>query len=126
MGNMIAHLVNVNGAFLFKPDKKIYTNIPGGFESFYLQGGLLFLKRTLYGDKNAEKIFWWLLLGIMNELGYQWNHAVPCLYYKWDETFGMIVWLSFIDDMLIVCAGDAMESIKEKFTKTVDCNDLEK
>ena len=28
------------------------------------------------------------------------------------KKFGLIVWLSFIDDMLIVCSADAMESIK--------------
>ena len=37
---------------------------------------------------------------------------------------GLIVWLSFIDDMLIVCMEDAMETIKKKFTETVDCDDI--
>ena len=127
MGNMIGHLVDVNDAFLlgeFKPDEKIYMKIPWGFEKFCPQGRLLFLKRTLYSVRNAAKEFWRLLLQIINELGYQWNHANPCLYYKCDDKFGLSVWLSFIDDMLIVCAGDGMESIKKKFTETVDCNDI--
>ena len=49
---MIAHLVDVNSAFLlgeFKPDKKIYLKIAWGFKTIYPQGGLLFSKRTLYG-----------------------------------------------------------------------------
>ena len=74
MGNMIAHLVDVNGAFLlgeFKPHEKIYMRIPWGFEKFYLESGLLFFERTLYGVKNAAKSFWRLLLRIMNELWYQ-------------------------------------------------------
>ena len=82
---MIAHLVDVSGAFLlgeFKPDEKIYMKIPWGFEKFYPDSGLLFLKRTMYGLKNAAKLFWQLLLGIMNELGYKQNRADPCLYYK--------------------------------------------
>ena len=58
----------------------------------------------------------------MNERGYQQNCADPCLYYKWDDKFGLIVWLSLIDDMLIVCAEDTMECVKKKFTETVDCN----
>ena len=41
-----------------------------------------------------------------------------------NETFGLIVWLSFIDDMLIVCAENAMDSIKKKFMETVDCDDI--
>ena len=98
--------------------------IPWGFELFYLQGGLLFLERILYGVNNAVKAFWRLLLGIMNELGYLQNHANPCLYYHWDDKFGLIVWLCFIYDMLIVCTQDAMESVKKTFTETVNCNDI--
>ena len=57
MGNMITHLVDVNGAFLLgeiKPGKKIYMKIKWGFEKF---SGLLFLKWTLYGVKKAAKHF---------------------------------------------------------------------
>ena len=93
-------------------------------QDIFPQGGLLSSKRTLYGVKNAAKAFWRLRLGTMNELGYQQNHAAPCLYYKCNDKFGLIVWLSFIDDMLIVCAEDAMESVKKKFTNAVDCNDI--
>ena len=56
MGGFAAHLVDVNGAFLlgqFKPEEKIYMKIPLGFKKFYPSGGLLFLKCTLYGIKNA-------------------------------------------------------------------------
>ena len=73
-GKLSAHLVNVNGAFLlgeFKPREKIDMKIPWGFEKFYPHGGLLFLKRTLYGVKNAAKAFWRLVIGIMNKCGYK-------------------------------------------------------
>ena len=53
--------------------------IQQGFKTFYPQGGLLFLKRTLYGVKTAGKAFGQLLLGIMNELGHQQNQAEPSL-----------------------------------------------
>ena len=74
MGSVAAHLVDVNGAFLlgqFKPTERIYMKILLGFKKFYPLGGLLFLKCTLYGVKNAAKAFWNLLLSIMNELGYK-------------------------------------------------------
>ena len=60
----------------------------------------------------------------MNELGNQQNCADPCLYYKWDKKCGLIVWLSSIDDMLIVCVEDAMESIKTNYMKIEDCDDI--
>ena len=122
-------MVDVNGVFLFgefKLDEKIYMKISHGCEKLYPQGGLLCLKGTLYGVKNAPKAFWRLLLGIRSELGYEQNHANPCLYYKWHEKYGLIVWLSFIDYMLIVCMEDAMESIKKKFTETVEFDDIGK
>ena len=107
MGGFAAHLVDMNGAFLlgqFKPKEKIYMNIPLGFKKFYQSGGLLFLKHTLYGVKNAAKAFWKLLMGIMDELRYEQNCVDPCLYYKWDSQIGLIVWLSFIDNMLVICS----------------------
>ena len=59
----------------------------------------------------------------MNELGSRQTRADPCLYYEWDKKFGLIVQLSFINDMLIVCSEDTMVSIKKKFTETMDCDD---
>ena len=35
----------------------LFMKISCGFEHFYLQGGLLFLKQMLYGVKNAAKAF---------------------------------------------------------------------
>ena len=59
----------------------------------------------------------------MNELGYARNCTDPCVYYKWDEDHGLIVWLSFIDDMLIVYSDAAMTNMKKQFNM-VDCDDI--
>ena len=37
---------------------------------------------------------------------------------------GLIMWISFIDDMLVVCDKKYMAKIKQKLTSTVDCDDL--
>ena len=37
---------------------------------------------------------------------------------------GLIMWISFIDDMLVVCDKKYMANIKQKFTSTVDCDDM--
>ena len=127
MSGWAAHIVDVNGAFLlgeFKENEHIYMKVPKGFECFYSSDVLLYLRKTLYGVKNAAKAFWRLLLGIMNSMGYKRNHADPCLYYKWDSTVGLIMWISFIDDMLVVCNEKYMDDVKQKFTNTVDCDDM--
>ena len=127
MTGWAAHIVDVNGAFLlgeFRENEHIYMKVPKGFEGFYSSDVLLYLHKTLYGVKNAAKAFWRLLLGIMNAMGYKRNRADPCLYYKWDSTMGLIMWISFIDDMLVLCNEKYMDDIKQKFTNTVDCDDM--
>ena len=37
---------------------------------------------------------------------------------------GLIMWISFIDDMLVVCDKTYMAKIKQKFTSTMDCDDM--
>ena len=127
MSGWAAHIVDVNGAFLlgeFKENEHIYMKVPKGFERFFSLDVLLYLRKTLYGVKNAAKAFWRLLLGIMNSMGYKRNCADPCLYYKWDSTMGLIMWISFIDDMLVVCNEKYMDDVKQKFTNTVYCEDM--
>ena len=36
---------------------------------------------------------------------------------------GLIIWISFIDDMLVVCDKKYMAKIKQEFTGTVDRED---
>ena len=117
MSGWAAHIVDVNGAFLlreFKENEHIYMKVPKGFDHFYSSDVLLYLRKTLYGVKNAAKAFLRLLLGIMNSMGYKRNRADPCLYYKWDSTMGLIMWISFIDDMLVVCDEKYMDDVKPK------------
>ena len=80
MSGWAAHIVDVNGAFLlgeFRENEHIYMKIPKGLEQFYSPDVLLYLRKTLYGVKNAAKAFWRLLFGIMNSMGYKRNHTDP-------------------------------------------------
>ena len=88
-----------------------------GFQKLLSMRLIVVSKTDSVWGQNAGKAFWRWLLGILNKLVYMWNRADPCLYYKWNKKFGSIVCLSFIDDMLIVCSADAMESIKERSWK---------
>ena len=60
MSGWAAHIVDVNGAFLlgeFRENEHIYMKVPKGFERFYSSDVLLYLRKTLYGVKNAAKAF---------------------------------------------------------------------
>ena len=37
---------------------------------------------------------------------------------------GLIMWISFIDNMLVVCNEKYMADVKQKFTNTMDCDDM--
>jgi hypothetical protein len=60
MADMIAHVVDVKGAFLhgeFEDGEKIYMKIPKGFEKYFLAESVLMLLKFLYGLKQAAKAF---------------------------------------------------------------------
>jgi hypothetical protein len=84
----IAHLVDVNGAFLqseFEKDpvteetRRVYMEIPQGLEKEVEKTcspwyeWVIELLKTLYGTKQAAKRFWLFLLNIFRKLGYKYN-----------------------------------------------------
>ena len=40
------------------------------------------------------------------------------------RSYDWVDWLSFIDDMLIICKEEGMAMVKKQFTGTVDCDDI--
>ena len=60
MASMIAHVVNVKGAFLhcdFEDSKKIHMKLPRKFEKHFLERSVILLLKCLYGLKQAAKAF---------------------------------------------------------------------
>ena len=122
-----AEIIDVKGAFLkasFDPKHKVYMEIPKGFRKFYPKNVLLLLKKTLYGVKNAAKAFWLVLLKIMASIGLLCSKADPCLYYTWDAVYGLIIILSWIDDLLIFGKCEGVLHYKRKITDLIDCDDI--
>jgi hypothetical protein len=65
MADMIAHVVDVKGAFShseFEDDEKIHMKITKGFEKHFPAESVLLLLKCLYGLKQAAKAFWRQLL----------------------------------------------------------------
>jgi len=60
MAGMIAHVVDVKGAFLhgdFEDGEKIHMKIARGFEKHFPERSVILLKKCLYGLKQAVKAF---------------------------------------------------------------------
>ena len=122
-----AEIIDVKGAFLkasFDPKHKVYMEIPKGFKKFYPKNMLLLLKKTLYGVKNAAKAFWLVLLNIMASIGLLCSTADPCLYYTWDAVYGLIIILSWIDDLLIFGKHEGVLHYNKQITDLIDCDDI--
>jgi hypothetical protein len=60
MASMLAHVVDVKGAFLhgeFEDGEIIHMKVPQGFEKHFPEGSVLLLLKCLYGLKQAAKAF---------------------------------------------------------------------
>ena len=124
-----AEIIDVKGAFLkasFDPKHKVYMEIPKGFEKFYPKNVLLLLKKTLNCLKNAAKAFWLVQLKIMASIGLLCSKADPCLYYTWHAVYGLIVILSWIDNLLMFGKCEGVLHYKKKITDLllIDCDHI--
>ncbi len=88
MASMIAHIVDVKGAFLhgeFEDGEKVHMAISCGFEKHFPADSVILLKKCLYGLKQAARAFWRQLLQAAKKMGLTRSSADPCLYYKWND-----------------------------------------
>jgi hypothetical protein len=86
--------------------------VPEGFEEFYGTYVLLLLLQTIYyGLKQAAMAFWRELVKALTDMKFKRSSADPCLYYCW-TMYGLVVWLSWIDECLVVGDKRAVEAAK--------------
>jgi hypothetical protein len=114
MADMLAHVVDVKGAFLhgeIEDGEIIHMKAPQGFEKHISEGSALFLKKFLYGLKQAAKAFWRQLLHATSAMGFKQSIADPCLYYRLVEE-QLVMMISWIDANAIV--GQESEVINLK------------
>ena len=105
----IGWVVDVNGAFLLgefkKGDPEIYMDIPQGMEKWYTkytEPVVAKLKKCIYGTKQAAKYYYDKVVTVMKDMQCERSKADPCLFFKWDPTWGLVMWLTWIDDKLCI------------------------
>jgi hypothetical protein len=126
MAGFYGTILDVRGAFLngiFEDGIVLYMHVPQGFEKYYPPNHLLKLLRTIYGLKQAAIAFWKEVQKAFLDMGYKRSKADPCLYYKWTE-LGLVAWVSWVDDFLIVGAKEAVMMAKEEMIKRFECDDV--
>ena len=129
MANWASHLLDVKGAFLLgnfeETDEKIYMEVPQGFEKYYDPTKvLLLLLRTTYGLKQAAYTFWKELLKAFRSMGFARSKADPCLYFSWTAKHGLILWISWIDDCVVMGKKEGVEWAQKEMQKRFDCDDV--
>jgi hypothetical protein len=60
------------------------------------------MQRTIYGSVQAARAFWMELQKAFTAMGYTRSAADPCLYFRWDDDGELCVWLTWIDDCIIM------------------------
>jgi hypothetical protein len=125
MASMLAHVVDVKGAFLhgeFEDGEIIHLKVPQGFEKHFPKGSVLLLLKCLYGLKQAAKAFWRQLLRAATTMGLKQSTADPCLYYKWVDG-RLIMMMSWIDDNAIVRQESDVTDLKKALMDQFKCED---
>ena len=121
-----AVLVDVRGAFLlgeWESDREIFMEVPKGWAKYYEPDSVLKLLKTVYGARQSAKRFWILLLKVMDEMHFARSKADPCLYFKWDTKYGLLLIISWIDDLAILGTRAGVEATKDELFKHFDCDD---
>ena len=79
------------------------------------------LLNTIYGLKNAAKVFWKELAKAFGAMKCKRSDADTCMYYKWDVA-GLIVWLSWIYDCDRFGNKEAVEESRNEMIQLFDCD----
>lgn len=127
MAGYNAYMVDVKGAFLhgqFDGGETLYCKIPEGFTDVYDPKKYCWLlKKSAYGLKQVVRMFGNKLLEAKKKLGFTRSQCDPCVYYKWNKN-GLVMWISWIDDMLCIGCPKDVEKSKNEFVKVFDCDDI--
>ena len=107
--------IDVQQAFLQgKLDEDLYMQMPPGLPSRSPDGRRIVVKldRSIYGLKQAGRVWWQLLTGFLLEWGFKQSAIDVCLY-TYTSPKGSILWLLvWVDDTIIV---DNDEGLRERF-----------
>ena len=101
--------MDVSSAYLYGDiDEIIHMEIPDGFYSAEkAEGKVLRLKKSLYGLKQAGKIWHDVLDKFLKSMGFVNSSLDRCAYYKYDEN-GKIIVAVYVDDLMFTASCCAL------------------
>ena len=115
----IIHQMDVKTAFLYgQIDRDIYLKYPKHFKS-YKEGYCLKLQKSIYGLKQASKIWYENLQQALIDNEFIESEASPCLFYK-DDTYVLI----YVDDILITGTPEKVQLVKDYLYSKYQIKDM--
>jgi hypothetical protein len=64
-----------------------------------------------------------MLLAVFRSMGFERSKADPCLYYNWTK-IGLVLWVSWVDNCLVVGTKEAVAIAKKQLTSKFDCDKI--
>jgi hypothetical protein len=127
MATWVGELLDVKGEFLHgqfgERMKPLHMFIPQGMEQYYPLNWILKLLKTIYGLCQSAYAFWRMLLAVFRLMGFERSKADLCLYYDWTKN-GLVLWVSWVDNCLVVGTKEAVAIAKKQLTSKFDCNEI--
>lgn len=117
--------MDVDTAYLYgKLDEDIYMSQPEGFVDPNYPNHVCKLLRSLYGLKQAAKVWNQTLHIFLLENGFLQSTADPCIY-LYSDPKGKIILAVYVDDLLIICTTeDQRNFVKNLLSKKFNMKDL--
>jgi hypothetical protein len=125
MANWYAEVTDVRGAFLhgeFEPRQQLFVYAPQGFEYYYKPNVVLMLMKTIYGLKQSAYAFWLKLFAAFKLMNFTRSKADPYLYFQW-TTLESVLWISWVDDCLVMGKKEAVLNAKKGLLQQFDCDE---
>ena len=111
--------LDVKSAFLYgKIDKEIYMQPPPGYEHI----GPVILNRSLYGLRQAPKIWYDTLISEFHALGFTETVSDSCVFKHATEKFYILIW---VDDIILITKNESLrQKIISHLQNKFDLKDL--
>lgn len=117
--------MDVKNAFLHGDLKEeVYMNIPPGHPQENQEGFVCKLNKALYGLKQSPRAWYSKLSSVLEATGFKRSNADSSLFIK-DGSFGKLVVLIYVDDLIITGTNNAeISKLKFFLSKTFAIKDL--
>ena len=111
--------LDIKSAFLYgKIDKEIYMQPPPGYEHI----GPVILNRSLYGLRQAPKIWYDTLISEFHTLGFTETISDTCVFKHATQKFYILIW---VDDIILITNNENLrQSVIKQLQQKFDLKDL--